>query len=278
MNKVGRLILESIVILAIASFSLVNAQAQDGPPSAPGARKGHVPQEFVVCTGWHALCSASFDCRVISGDRADCDCMRVNETHIVLTSDIQDPAVKRLTLNRCTEKHPCEVDQAPVCEAIRSGRYQVDHVKYEWISTFSFRGWCSLLKTEPQPCDQTEYGYSGDLNWAVCDGAPCSENPEPFDPERPLTCQCRIQDGPFVGINGGCTGDLGGIMSSSPLWTWDFQANTYVIPVPGLDFVQSACAPLESDPFQEERLGSEPADRVKKSEVPGETFAQAGLY
>jgi hypothetical protein len=54
------------------------------------------PQEFVVCTGWHALCSASTDC-IKHGDKADCDCMRVNETHIVETSEIQDTAVKNLT-------------------------------------------------------------------------------------------------------------------------------------------------------------------------------------
>ena len=42
-------------------------------------------QDFVVCTGWHALCTDSNDCKM-HGDKADCDCMRVNETHIVYTS------------------------------------------------------------------------------------------------------------------------------------------------------------------------------------------------
>lgn len=209
------------------------------------------PQEFVVCTGWHALCSASFDCRM-NGDMADCDCMRVDETHIVLTSDIQDPAVKRLTLAKCTNKHPCDTDQAPVCEAIRSGRYQVDNVTYNWVSTFSYRGWCSLLEMNPQPCDPKQADYVGDSYWAVCDGAPCTENQNPYDPERPLTCQCRVMEGAFVGINGSCTGTNGGIMSSSPLETWDFQVNTYRIPVPGLDYVQGACAPLQSDPLPQQ--------------------------
>ena len=54
------------------------------------------PQEFVVCTGWHALCSASTNC-TMHGDKADCDCLRVNETHIVETSEIQDTVVKNLT-------------------------------------------------------------------------------------------------------------------------------------------------------------------------------------
>jgi len=52
------------------------------------------PQDFVVCTGWHALCTDSNDC-IMNGDKAECDCMRVNETHIVAASEIQDIAVKK---------------------------------------------------------------------------------------------------------------------------------------------------------------------------------------
>lgn len=257
MKRAGSLVLTSLVFLAVAHITLVNAQAQNGSQRVAqvGETGNHsvhkfkdIPQEFVACTGWHALCSASPDCRM-NGDMADCDCMRVNETHIVETSSIQDTAVKHLTRAKCTKQHPCDVDQAPVCKAIKYGQYKVDNVKYDWISTFSYRGWCSLLEVNPQPCDQAEDGYTGDLIWAVCDGAPCTENPDPFDPQRPLTCQCRVEDGPFVGIGGSCTGANGGIMSSSPLWTWDFQANTYRIPIPGLEYVQGACAPVESDPF-----------------------------
>jgi hypothetical protein len=205
------------------------------------------PQEFVICYGWHALCSASFDCR-INGDMADCDCLRVNETHIVETDAIQDTAVKRQTQDRCTDKRPCKIDEAPICKAIMDGQYEVDNVRYAWVSTFSYRGWCSILSMSPQACDQTKDGYMGDDYWAVCDGAPCTENSDPFDPERPLTCECRVEDGSFVGVNGSCTGDNGGIMSSSPLETWDFETNSYRIPVPGLEYVQGACAPLSSDP------------------------------
>jgi hypothetical protein len=207
-----------------------------------------LPQEFVVCTGWHALCTASPDCRM-NGDTADCDCLRVNETHIVETSAIQDTAVKSLTLAECTNEHPCDVDQAPVCKAIKYGQYKVDDVKYQWVSTYSYRGWCSLLTVKPKPCDPKAKGYTGDSYWAVCDGAPCTENQHPSDPNRPLSCQCRVEDKPFVGVNGSCTGDNGGIMSSSPLWTWDFQNNTYRIPIPGSEYVQGACAPLKSDPL-----------------------------
>jgi hypothetical protein len=38
MNKVGSFVLKSIVIVAIANFSLVNTQAQNGPQSAPGGK------------------------------------------------------------------------------------------------------------------------------------------------------------------------------------------------------------------------------------------------
>ena len=110
-------------------------------------------QDFVVCTGWHALCSASPDCRM-KGDKAECDCMRVDETHIVATSEIQDVAVKRLTQTSCTDQQPCDVDQAPVCKAIKTGQYRVDNVRYDWVSTYSYRGWCSLLKVDMIPCDQ----------------------------------------------------------------------------------------------------------------------------
>ena len=208
------------------------------------------PQEFVVCTGWHALCSASFDCKInADGDTADCDCMRVNETHIVETASIQDTAVKRRTLSLCTNKHPCEIDQAPVCGAIKYGQYKVNKIKYEWVSTYSYRGWCLILDSELIPCDQGEYDYKGDKYWAVCDGAPCRENPYPSDPDWPLICQCRVEDTPFVGINGKCSGENGGIISSFPIWAWDFQKNTYRIYMPGYEYVQGACAPLGSDPL-----------------------------
>ena len=61
----------------------------------------------------------------------------------------------------------------------------------------------------------------------------------------------------FVGTNGSCTGDNGGIMSSFPLSAWDFRSNRYPIPVPGYEYVQGACAPLTSDPLGEPRRDSE---------------------
>lgn len=182
----------------------------------------------------------------MTGDKAVCDCARVNETHIVETAVIQDPAVKTETLAKCTDGHPCAVDQAPVCQAIKDGRYEVDNVKYEFVSTYSYRGWCSIL-SRFTACDPHATGYAGDSYWAICDTAPCTENPTPPSPDKPLKCQCRVQTEPFVGTNGSCTGDNGGIMSSFPLWAWDFQKNTYTIPVPGYEYVEGACAPLKSD-------------------------------
>ncbi len=241
--------------LAVAGLALLAighapaCLAQVGEKTDNSGRKSiEAPQEAVVCTGWHALCSDSPDCKR-SGDKAKCDCLRVNETHIVETASIQDPEIKRLTLAKCADTHPCDTDQAPVCKAIKYGQYRVDKVKYDWVSTYSYRGWCKLLKIKPIPCDPRAPGYSGDLYWAVCDGAPCTENPNPRNPEKPLSCQCRVETTPFVGANGVCTGENGGIMSSFPLSSWDFRNNTYRISMPGYEYVQGACAPLKSDPW-----------------------------
>lgn len=236
--------LVTLVLLAMA-FLVFSVQAQSASRPA-GAGERQTPQDFVVCTGWHALCSASTDCKM-NGDRADCDCLRVNETHMVETGEIQDTAVKRRTRAKCTNKHPCDVDEAPVCKVISSGQYEVDQVKYDWVSTYSYRGWCSLLSPAPVPCDQGEEDYTGDEYWAVCDAAPCTENPNPSDPNKPLSCQCRVRSTPFVGPKGSCTGDNGGIISSFPLSGWDFENNTYRFPMPGYEYVQGACAPLKSD-------------------------------
>jgi hypothetical protein len=205
----------------------------------------HVPEDFVVCTGLHALCSSSPDCQM-NGDKASCDCARVNETHIIATNEIQDTHLKRLTLARCTQKHPCATDMAPVCKAIKNGQYEVDHVKYKYVSTYSYRGWCNILAKKFVKCDPQAPGYSGDQNWAICDAAPCTEKLNPRNPNKPLRCECRVKDEPFVGL-GSCTGKNGGIMSSFPVWAWDFEKQTYPFAMPGYEFVKGACAPLKSD-------------------------------
>jgi hypothetical protein len=258
MKNIAKVVLGLLVLLVIGNVNDAYAEKTQPPARAPG--KAHhlvdVPQMFVVCTGWHALCTASPDCQ-IAGDKAACDCMRVNEPHIVATAEIQDSAAKHLTEARCTEEHPCDVDQAPVCKAIKSGQYKVDHIKYEWVSTYSYRGWCSLLERGLRACDVNKSGYAGDLYWALCDAAPCTEKQNPSDPERPLSCQCRVGDTPFVGMNDSCTGENGGIMSSMPTWAWDFLNDTYPFPMPGYEYVQGACAPLKSDPAEQPRRQDE---------------------
>lgn len=184
----------------------------------------------------------------MNGSTAMCDCLRVNEPHIIATGEIQDPVAKRLTESKCTDEDPCGVDAAPVCKIIQDGQYRVDHVRYFWVSTYSYRGWCGILKLKPRSCDPGAPGYTGDSSWAICDAAPCTENPDPFDPERPLSCQCRVDHAPFVGMNDSCTGTRGGIMSSMPTWAWDFEHDTYPFPMPGYEYVRGACAPLTSDP------------------------------
>jgi hypothetical protein len=115
MKGVGSLVLKSLVFLAIVNLNFANAQVQKAPePAAQVDEKTDrstqkVPQEFVVCTGWHALCTASTDCQM-NGDEADCDCLRVNESHVVETTAIQDTAIKRLTQAKCTYEHPCDAD------------------------------------------------------------------------------------------------------------------------------------------------------------------------
>jgi hypothetical protein len=206
----------------------------------------NTPQAQVVCTGWHALCDASTDCKV-NGDIANCDCWRVSENHIVITTKIQDSVVKNMTQAKCTRKHPCDVDEAPVCRAIKNGRYNVDNVYYDWVSTYSYRGWCETFK--PKACYQNVPSYNGDLYWADCMAAPCMETLDPSNPDRPLSCQCRVESTPFVGTNGTCTGDRGGIMSTFSRWEWDFKNNTYRTPPPGYEYVKGACEALKSDPL-----------------------------
>lgn len=264
MDRTGRLALAVLVFLAMAHFDAALAQARPAPQAAPQAQeragnssrgKGDAPQDFVVCTGWHALCSESLDCQ-LNGDKAQCNCARVNETHIIATSEIQDAAAKRRTLSRCTHEHPCEVDQAPVCKTVKSGRYEVDQVRYDWVSTYSYRGWCGILQKGFVACDPQATGYAGDRQWAICDAAPCTENPNPSDPEKPLSCQCRVDTSPFVGLGGSCTARNGGIMSSFPLWAWDFERNTYPFSMPGYEYVQGACEALRSDPLPQQESGS----------------------
>lgn len=253
MKSLESLALRSLVLFALAGLSFVITQAQKAPQTTAQAgdktnsRGRNVPQDLVVCTGWHALCSASSDCRM-NGGTADCDCLKVNENHIVLTSSIQDPFVKHLTDAKCTTAHPCDVDEAPVCHAIRSGQYTVDNTRYRWVSTYSYRGWCGLIQRGLKACDPGAPGYIGDRYWAICDAAPCTEIADPRDPEKPLTCKCLVvADIPFVGTNGTCTGDNGGIMSSMTAQGWDFVSNTYTFYMPGYEYVRGACAPLNSD-------------------------------
>lgn len=250
-----------LTVIALGYGSICPAEGGKKP-----GKRGHPhpdsPQAFVVCTGWHALCTESLDCR-LNGDMADCNCMRVNEAHIVATAEIQDPAVKHRTEVKCTDAHPCGTDQAPVCAAIRDGTYLEGVVRYDWVSTYSYRGWCTLMQQNLVACDPTAPDYHGDSHYAICDVAPCTENPSPADPRKPLICQCRaVKDEAFVGMNGSCTGVNGGIMSSMPTWAWDFQNNTYPFPMPGYEYVQGACAPVGSDPWKKPRCESESRRKV----------------
>lgn len=235
---------------ALMGLGLASVAGAGEKANLDASHSAVAPQLGVACTGWHALCSGSTDCQLRSGgDGVDCDCWRVNETHIVMTSEIQDIRIKRMTEARCTNRHPCDMDEAPVCAAIKDGRYEVEGFNYPWVSTFSYRGWCGLY--EPKACDPAADGYAGDLSWAICDAAPCMETEDPPDPDRPLRCQCRIEEGAFVGTKNSCIGENGGIISAVPLWVWDFENDTWAVPVPGYDYVKGACDTLHSDAFPE---------------------------
>ena len=243
--------LRSVILAGVASMTIaVVPAALAGPNGKAGERSESAavgPQLAVACTGWHALCSFTADCQTNGGDTADCACWRVNETHIVVTDAIQDAAVKRMTQTKCTTRNTCDVDEAPVCSAIRDGQYEVAQVKYDWVSTFSYRGWCELYR--PKACDPTRPDYVGDTRWAVCDAAPCTEIPDPADPERPLSCRCPVMEGPFVGTKDSCTGENGGLISAIELQYWDFEKDSFSVPVQGYEYVQGACAALKSDPW-----------------------------
>jgi hypothetical protein len=114
--------------MSCTHLACVPRDAAEGGARDSSRGKGGAPQDFVVCTGWHALCSESLDCQM-NGDKARCNCARVDEPHLISTGEIQDAAARRRTLSRCTKEHPCEVDQAPICKTIKSGRYEVHQVK-----------------------------------------------------------------------------------------------------------------------------------------------------
>lgn len=230
----------TFVLLALVAMSYgAMALAANEIEKGNSPHSGKIPQPFVVCSGWHALCDFASNCEVVD-DQANCACWKVFEPYIVETSKIQDKAVKNKTQAICTASHPCDIDEAPVCKAIRFGQFKVDDVKYRWVSTFSYRGWCENWK--PVPCGYEEGSWA---TWADCMSAPCTFIDNPSDPERPLSCQCRVMEGAFIGTQGSC--DEGNVMSTEPLGNWDFHKNTFRLPYPGYQFVKGACAELESD-------------------------------
>jgi hypothetical protein len=199
-----------------------------------------VPQPAVECTGWHALCSMATGCK-INGKTADCNCWKVTERHIVVTAGIKDDTfgsdVKEQTQSICTLKHPCGLDEAPVCGAIKelllSGK---------WVSTFSYRGWCKNWK--PVACQGNNAGP-----WADCMTSPCSEDPAPPNIQQPLNCQCTEHDGKFVGTNGSCNSPVGTCMSTISMYFWDFDNGEFPawMAMPGNESVKESCSSLNSD-------------------------------
>lgn len=218
--------------LTACSNNSANASNQEGPK----------PQVTVECSGWHALCSLATDCRATGGEQADCACWKVNEQHMIMTSNIKNETfggapIKEDTRRRCTTDTPCGLDEAPVCGAIQD-LLETD----AWVSTYSYRGWCDHW--DPVKCELYNAGP-----WADCMTSPCVVSADPTDPNRPLSCQCTLNNGPYVGTNGTCSRKNSNIvMSTIERFIWNFNDNEFAIAVPGYsEYVKSACAPIQSD-------------------------------
>ena len=201
------------------------------------------PQETVECSGWHAVCALATDCKLAAlatgpaPPTATCDCWKVTEQHMVMTSNIKNETfgnvqMKELTQAVCTNNHPCGLDEAPVCSAIKA-MVPNDH----WVSTFSYRGWCK--NWDPVKCEGL---------WADCMTSACTESQKPKDPNRPLSCHCTLHASRFVGTNGRCSAQPSTVMSTIRIETWDFDNNTFAFSVAGDDYVKEACSPIKSDP------------------------------
>ncbi len=232
----------SIAFYSIAAVALAYGSTAGSKPPSEHKNNKPRPQEAVECSGWHALCSLATDCVYEQGSRfADCACWQVNEQHVVATSNIKNAAfggapIKEETQRRCTTAHPCALDEAPVCQAIKE-LLEDD----QWISTYSYRGWCE--NWDPVKCEKNNAGP-----WADCMTSPCNVMADPDDPNRPLSCLCTVNVGPFVGTNGSCDdGDNDTVMSTIERLTWDFENNQFSFPWPGYEYVKGACAPVGSD-------------------------------
>jgi hypothetical protein len=161
--------------------------------------------------------------------------------HLVQTNKIQDKRAQRETLRRCTTATPCGLDEAPIRQVIRDGAYTVRRVTYPAVSTFPYRGWCHTFR--PVKCEGAQAGP-----WADCMGAPCQV--DPHNPDRPLKCQCRVETGPFVGIDGRCASRPGEVMSTFDRRLWNFEEGAFSVPLPGGNALvnQGACRFPRSDP------------------------------
>ena len=117
--------IRSIAFCSIAAITLGYSSTTWSKPPSEHANNKPRPQIAVECTGWHALCSLATDCAYDPETGvADCACWQVNGQHVVATSNIKNAAfggapIKEETQRRCTTAHPCELDEAPVCQAIK---------------------------------------------------------------------------------------------------------------------------------------------------------------
>ena len=122
----------------------------------------------------------------IGNNMAGCDCKRVNETHLIATSEIQYPEAKLLTVRPCTYAHPCVVDEARVCAAISP------HNTRRIRSMPSCRGtYCVTWLGSAGPAEKDSHSTSRAGHFRI----------PPLDAR---TISTEIGSGPKTGVSDGC--------------------------------------------------------------------------
>eukprot|EP01084_Bolivina_argentea_P102462 183555_1 len=140
------------------------------------------PQPLVQCAGVHALCvfaSCSSD--------GSCRCKTYDSIYQIATAAIKNDTIKDKTLSYCTLESPCEINQAPICEAIINNEYYVNDKLSQVTSAYSWNSFCE--RAWPTQI----WSQCNDGLWASCMMASCS-----YDPQTDFVlCECDVK----IGVN-----------------------------------------------------------------------------
>ena len=182
------------------------------------------PQARVECIGRHALCTFS-SCT----QNGLCDCWVVNSTFSVSTSEILNETIRIETQKVCTQDKPCNINTAPICNAIINNSYYINNTLSWAVSAFSWEAYCT--RADPVNCPT---GL-----WAACMTASCIERDN--DPNLAL-CSCPVKLSPWIDFQypnkqSNCKYPNGVITSTVP-------ANFSMEVLPGASYALEACAAL----------------------------------